>query len=484
LPPQTLCNTAQERGIKSGIGMSKPPLTVCVVGGGFTGAAAAIACLSHLKAPFRLVMIEGTTALGRGLAYGSHHPLNLLNVRTRDLSIRAGQPGDFLNWAFRQLDQGENQAGLHEALAHTFLPRQLFGEYVRQRLFESVERRPDVGFTVFTARARAVTPESGRYRIELDRAEPITADVVMLATAYGLQQPRSTGALAPFEIVSAERTAEASSIMLIGSGLTMVDVLLSARRDGFQGNAIVISRRGQLPRTHAPKGVLPQQVAIPHSKRVSLLAASIRIACEMAEGGGTPWQAIINGLRPSIQDIWQGLPREEQARFLRHLRPFWDAHRHRLPMEVHGRLRAEFGEGRAVLLRGAVKEVAREGDRFAVTLQKRGARHPETIATDLAYDCSGFRPDLGQPLVTSLLAQGLACSDPHHLGLVVERNGQVIGARGEVTNGLFAIGPLCQGTLWEINAVPEIVTQADQAAQSLACLYETTPAAERLAVCS
>jgi uncharacterized NAD(P)/FAD-binding protein YdhS len=268
-------------------------------------------------------------------------------------------------------------------------------------------------------------------------------------------------------------------MVLIGSGLTMVDVLLSARRDGFQGNAVVISRRGQLPRAHAPKGVVPQRVAIPHSKRVSLLAAAIRIACEMAESGGTPWQAIINGLRPSIQDIWHGLPREEQARFLRHLRSFWDAHRHRLPMEVHGRLRAEFSEGRAVLLRGAVKEVARKGDRFAVTLRKRGARHPETIATDLAYDCSGFRPDLEQPLITSLLAQGLACSDPHRLGLSVERNGQLIGVRDEVTNGLFAIGPLCQGTLWEINAVPEIVTQANQAAQSLACLLRAKAAAER-----
>jgi len=192
------------------MGMSEAPFTVCVVGGGFAGAAAGVACLSHLKTPFRLVMIEGTSALGQGLAYGSHRPLNRHNVRTRDLSIRAVQPGDFLNWAFRQLDQGENQAGLHEALAHTFLPRQLFGEYVRQRLFESAERRPDVGFSVITAMARTVIPESGRYRIELDRAEPITADVVMLATAYGLQQPHATGALAPYEILPAERTAAAS----------------------------------------------------------------------------------------------------------------------------------------------------------------------------------------------------------------------------------------------------------------------------------
>jgi uncharacterized NAD(P)/FAD-binding protein YdhS len=464
--------------------MPKAPLTVCVVGGGFTGAAVAVACLAHLKFPFRLVMIEGASSLGRGLAYGSHHPLNLLNVRTRDLSIRAGQPGDFLNWAFRQLDQGENQAALHEALAHTFLPRQLFGEYVRQRLFDSVARRPDVTFSVVTAAARGLSSESARYHIDLDKAEPVSANVVILATAYGLQQPRSQGALAPFEIVSAERTAAASSMVLIGSGLTMVDVLLAARRDGFQGEAIVISRRGQLPRAHAPKGVVPQQLAIPHSKRVSLLAASIRIACEMAENSGTPWQAIINGLRPSVQDIWQGLPPDEQARFLRHLRPFWDAHRHRLPMEVHGRLKSEFSDGRAMLLRAAVTQVTRDGDRFAVTVQKRGARSAETLDADLAYDCSGFKPDLDQPLIKRLFAQGLARSDPHGLGLAVERNGQVISDNGEVADGLFAIGPLCQGSLWEITAVPEIVTQADQMAQSLASLHEAEAAAKRLAVCS
>jgi uncharacterized NAD(P)/FAD-binding protein YdhS len=460
--------------------MPEAPPTVCVVGGGFTGAAAAIACLSRIKAPFRLTMIEGTASLGRGVAYGSHHPLNLLNVRTRDLSIRRGQPGDFLNWAFRQLDQGENHAGLHEALAHTFLPRQLFGEYVRQRLFEAVELRPDVAFAVVTGTARALLAEGGRYRIELDRTEPVAADIAILATAYGLQQSRSTGALAPFEIVPGERMASASSIVLIGSGLTMVDVLLGARRDGFLGKAIVISRRGQLSRAHAPKGVVPQQVAIPRSKRVSLLAAAIRIACEMAEDGGTPWQAIINGLRPSLQDIWQGLPREEQARFLRHLRPFWDAHRHRLPMEVHGRIKAEFSDGRAVLAHGAVTEVIRHGDRFAVTIQRRGAGKPEIIETDLAFDCTGFRPDLDQPLIRSLFAQGLARPDPHRLGLMVERNGQVNGAAGRATAGLFAIGPLCQGTLWEITAVPEIVAQADQAAQSLASLQETEAEAERV----
>jgi uncharacterized NAD(P)/FAD-binding protein YdhS len=144
--------------------MREAPLTVCVAGGGLTGAAAAIACLSRLERPFRLIVVEPSTSLGRGVAYGAHHPLHLLNVRARDLSVRASQPGDFLNWAFRQLDQGENHAGLHEGLAHAFLPRQLFGEYVRERFFEAVQVRPDVALKIVNAVATACLKDGDRPR--------------------------------------------------------------------------------------------------------------------------------------------------------------------------------------------------------------------------------------------------------------------------------------------------------------------------------
>jgi len=456
--------------------MRKAPLTVGVVGGGFTGAAAAIACLARIDRPFRLVVVEPSASLGRGVAYGAHHPLHLLNVRTRDLSVRARQPGDFLNWAFRQLDQGENHAGLHEGLAHTFLPRQLFGEYVRERLFEAVEARPDVELKILNEVATACTNDGGRFTLRFDRSEPLVADSVLLATAYGLSPSGLTGALAPFEALPSDRLASAKSIALIGSGLTMVDVLLSARRDGFQGKAIVISRRGQPPRSHAAKGVVPHQIGLPRSKRVSGLTGSVAIACAAAEAHGTPWQSVINGLRASLQDIWRSLPVEEQSRFLRHVRPLWDAHRHRLPPEVHGRVKAEFDDGRAVLLRGSVTSVKREADGFGLTLRPRGSGRLQTLTVDLAFDCTGHRPDLSSPLIQGLVAQGAARADAHRLGLAVEPNGQVLGRSGAPTRGLFALGPLCQGSLWEITAVPEIVRQCDEAATSLATLE---PTAER-----
>jgi uncharacterized NAD(P)/FAD-binding protein YdhS len=178
------------------------PLDICIVGGGFTGIAAAIACLARVERPFRLTVVEPAASLGRGVAFGAHHPLHLLNVRTRDLSVRAGQPGDFLNWAFRQLDQGENDAGLHEGLAHTFLPRQLFGEYVRERFFDATERRKDVELNVVRAKATACRPDAGGYRLALDEGKAIGADVIILATAYGLA-PTGTDVLPPLALGTA-----------------------------------------------------------------------------------------------------------------------------------------------------------------------------------------------------------------------------------------------------------------------------------------
>ena len=449
--------------------MRKAPLTVCVVGGGFTGAAAAIACLSRLDRPFRLIVVEPSASLGRGVAYGAHHPLHLLNVRTRDLSVRAGQPGDFLNWAFRQLDQGENHAGLHDGLAHTFLPRQLFGEYVRERFFEAVEGS-DVELKIVNAVATSCVKEGDRFTLRFDRAEKLQADVVLLATAYGLQASTLTGALAPFDALPPERINGAKTMTIIGSGPTMVDVLIGARRDGFQGKVTVISKHGQLPRPHASKGVVPRESGLSRSKRLSSLTTAVAIACAAAEAHRKPWQAVINSVRSSLQDIWQGLPVEEQARFLRHVRPLWDAHRHRLPLEVHGRLQAEFNEGRAVLLRGQVTKAERDGEGFRLTLRRRGSKEAETFAADLAFDCTGHRPDLASPVIESLVSQGAASVDAHRLGLAVQPNGQALGRGGAPTPGLFALGPLCQGSLWEITAVPEIVHQCDAAAQSIAAL--------------
>ncbi|BAQ16672.1 hypothetical protein GL4_1214 [Methyloceanibacter caenitepidi] len=229
-----------------------------------------------------------------------------------------------------------------------------------------------------------------------------------------------------------------------------------------------MSRRGQLPREHAAKGVVPKEMAIPATKSLARLTTSVRIACEAAEAYGTPWQAVINGLRASVPGIWRQLSVAEQARFIRHARPFWDAHRHRLPSEVHRQLQSELDEGRLRLMRARVLDVDASETGFTVSFKPRGVASVERLNVDLAFDCRGYKPELRSPLIGSLIDENLARRDPHDLGLTVEPDGRVLGLLGKPTPGLYALGPLGQGTLWEITAVPEIVRQADLAASQIA----------------
>ena len=258
----------------------------------------------------------------------------------------------------------------------------------------------------------------------------------------------------------------------------MVDGLLTARRNGFGGHAVAISRRGQLPRSHAPRGVVPQKIELPPFKKISSLTQAVRIACEYAETNGIHWQAVFNGLRPGLQNLWQSLSIKEQRRFLRHVRPFWDVHRHRIPPETHARLAGELQAGTLQVLRGRVLVTRRVDEAFAVTFRGLGGLRPVTVVFDLVFDCTGHRPQLRSPLIASLLKQRLAQADPHALGLITAPNGEVVSAVRHGSARLFALGPLCQGTLWEIIAVPEIVAQAHIAAQELAGAFQIASRAQ------
>ena len=271
--------------------MRKAPFTLCVAGGGFTGAAIAIACLQRITEPFRLVMIEH---IRRSVVVSPMAATTrcICSMRARDLSIRASQPGDFLNWAFHQLDQ-EKSAGLHEALAQPFCRGSCSANTCAS------------AFTRAWRRDRTSSSASSTTRRNL--ASPRAAAIASVSSERAGNRRRAVSRHRLWAVVGVGRgRAEAirergsgparrrKQIALIGSGLTMVDVLLAARRDGFHGTALVVSRRGQLPRPHAPRG-RAERNWLAALKEISLLAAAIRISCEMAEESGTPWQAVIDG---------------------------------------------------------------------------------------------------------------------------------------------------------------------------------------------
>jgi uncharacterized NAD(P)/FAD-binding protein YdhS len=194
----------------------------------------------------------------------------------------------------------------------------------------------------------------------------------------------------------------------------------------------------------------------------------VRAQVQAAAAKGDDWRAVINALRPAAQDIWKSLPHEERARFLRHARPYWEAHRHRIAFEIHNIISRLISQGRLVIHAGRITEYSEVDDRAVVVFRNRKNGALQQLQVDRVINCTGSETDcrrIDDSLLTSLFLQGEARPDPLFLGLDVDSKGSVLNFNGVPSNTLFAVGPVKKGGLWETTAVPEIRKQAADLAE-------------------
>ena len=348
-----------------------------------------------------------------------------------------------------------------------FAERRLFARYLGNLLDEAVASgkvRPIV------ATAMAASRSDGGWRVELDDGEEVAARALVLA--IGNQEPEGLQAFAGAEqrfvsnpwgeqaraaVADLARSGEAA--LLIGTGLTMVDLVLSLNAAGHQGQIFAVSRRGLAPRAHADFEPAPVgQDELPRGNLRQLWRWLRRRSAEVG------WRAAIDSLRPHSHRLWQSLDADEQRRFLRHARPWWDVHRHRIAPEVGATIARLVGEGRLQVMAGRVVAARETGDALEVELRARGRDSAERRTFAYAFNCTGPLHNIERtrdPLLRSLLGNREARPDHLGMGLEVDENSRA-GER------LWALGPLTKGRYWEIIAVPDIREQAALVAGDIA----------------
>jgi uncharacterized NAD(P)/FAD-binding protein YdhS len=238
----------------------------------------------------------------------------------------------------------------------------------------------------------------------------------------------------------------------------MVDVLLSLIDQGHRGSITVLSRRGKLPRPHtAPRSWTLSEA--PSEVTVMGLLRWVRSEVDRAAAVGVEWQNVMDAAKGNVQTWWRALSISERQRFLRHVRPFWEVHRHRMPQEAFHRLEQLQRSGRLRLVAASVERVRVSGRELQLDLRHRAGGAQATVNADHVINCTGPQTDtrrMEQPLLRDLLQKGFATWDDLHLGLRTTAQGALVNASGAAAGGLYAIGPLCKATLWECTAVPEI----------------------------
>jgi uncharacterized NAD(P)/FAD-binding protein YdhS len=268
----------------------------------------------------------------------------------------------------------------------------------------------------------------------------------------------------PWAPGACEGLEEVDDVLLLGTGLTAIDTVVSLVGTGFKGRIMALSRRGLAPRAHSETGPQVGTVARP-DERGSWLLRHVR-----RRNKQVGWRAAVDELRPHVQTLWRLHDPEAQSRFLRHLRPWWDVHRHRLAPQVAAKIATLEAEGRLRFAAGRVIAVE-EGDGLAqITWRPRGHDAVASAGFGRIIACTGPEGDIrrvADPLLRALLDDGLIRPDHHALGIDVDRVGRAIGMDGNAGRPIFAVGPLTRGEAWEITAVPDIRRQVWDLARRL-----------------
>ena len=450
--------------------------TIAVIGGGFSGTLLTLHLLRRCPEA-RVLLIERNQQFGRGLAYGTGNETHLLNVPAGKMSAFQDRPRHFVEWLAAQHAEGREAALLGEG---SFVPRQLFGAYVRHLL--NMEMKSGAASRLELLRGEVVDIEDGRHLVlALDRGRRVAAHLAIVAVGNFPPEPPPVADPWLYESPwyrgdpwAADTLADldpAAPVLLIGSGLTMIDTVLSLLDRGHEGPLYALSRRGLLPRHHARHSVTPEFPAMALPATVSGLMRLVRSEITAARARGVSWQAVIDALRPVTQELWLTLPPAERARFLRHLRPWWDVHRHRVSPGVAARIDAALKRGQLTIAAGRIAGYAPGLAGIAVEYQtpRRGDRRIEGFGR--VINCSGPACDFARvrnPLIARLLARGGARPDDLRLGLDVTLQGALRGSDGAISQRLYAVGPLTKGAFWEMTAVPDIRRQCELLAAHLA----------------
>lgn len=435
---------------------------VAIVGGGFSGTLMAINLLRH-DGP-RVTLIERGGAFARGVAYSTAHDEHLLNVRAGNMSALPDEPDHFERWLARQ----------GRGVGNSFASRRDYGRYLAELLDKTVARaqgRLDLRHDS----AVDLGWRDGGARLQLESGTTIDADAVALA--LGNLPPHDPAPLAaaglpeavyrsdPWSGDVAAGLGDGDTVLILGTGLTMVDVVLTLDAAGFGGRIVALSRRGLAPRPHVQ--IAPPPPPLPE-KPAEMGAALIHRLREDARAFG--WRAAIDRLRPHTQSIWRGATDAQRDAFLRHLRAWWGVHRHRLAPAVAARIEALRAEGRLTIVAGKLADARVEGAGAAVRYRPRGADAMDALTVRRIVNCTGPQGDVlrsREPLLRRLLAEGDIRPDRQGIGIDVNPQSEAVGRDGKANPRLLALGPLTRGAFWEIAAVPDIRLQTWSVARRL-----------------
>ena len=467
---------------------------VVIVGGGFSGAVAAIHLAGLLPAPAQIEVIEPRAMLGGGVAYSATDPAHRINVPATRMVVFAGDPTQFDRWMrMNAVLDGDPAALWHDGEA--FPQRGVFGRYIAQLAADAGRARPGIILRHVRDSAVEIAAAAAGYRVTLSGGATLPADLVILAVSHpppampvALRAVHAQGAPViadPWRPGALDAIPPDAGVVVVGTGLSMADAAATLDRRGHRGPILAVSRRGLLSRGHAFGDAAKRSwfETAPVCRTALGLTRAIRAQIDAAGAAGAPWQAVFDDVRSSAPRLWAALDVAERRRLVRHIRPFWDVHRFRVAPQPEAAIAAMRARGQFSSVAASLRWAAWDGDTIALTLHPRRAPEDSVRRVEAGAVIVTTGPGHGSILATnlalaSLAAAGLVQDDAAGLGLEVDAAYRAVGRDGSARPDLFVAGPLARGRVGELMGLPQVSAHAQEVAELAATwLRRRQPAA-------
>lgn len=445
---------------------------IAIIGGGASGTITAIQLLRKLNVAAKVYLIEKKPeVVYRGAAYSSQLGYEPLNVPAGKMSLYNHLPDHFFQWLV------VNGKGDGSITRDSFVSRRWYGDYLTDNINHIKANSKHATLDVLTDEVRDITPAAGsRYQLLLASGSIVPADYIIFAT--GNETPgdilsRSEVAGLGNKYVSnpwvgntLKNVNDTDDVLVIGTGLTMVDHVVSLSKRGHKGKVYCLSRNGYLPKQHTTMHdtllTLPDDI-----KDIHQLAGVLRTKINEAGTKNIAWQNVLDALRPRTSRLWRNLDVVSKRYFLKRLKPYWEIHRHRMPLASANALKEMETAGQFQLISGNVVSAALQNGRILFRYYDRKAATTNNLTVDFILNCTGPSGDYykcDNLLMINLLNKGWLQQDELKLGIKTGNRGEIIKDNGVVLHNAYAIGPMRKATEWESTAVREIRTHAEQVA--------------------
>jgi uncharacterized NAD(P)/FAD-binding protein YdhS len=450
---------------------------VVVIGGGFSGTMTAVNLARFAEDPLEITIINEGVPPGRGVAYRRRRPEYLLNVAARNMSAFADDSDHFLRWV---RERPEFEAVPLIDLRERFIPRQTYGDYLRsvaQKYLTAPDNPTPVSSRFVIGEAVDVEPADYGCLVRLSDGKTLEADRVVLAT----------GNETPASLPGAETLAEHpgwvgnpwlaweerlptrdASVVVLGTGLTAVDALITLRAIGWMGTIHAVSRHGWFPHAHF-KGIEYPEFPPPGVDLTTLgldeLVALVTHHCAVLHERNANPAIIVDKLRPDTQRIWASLRTDERLAFAKNHAAKWNVFRHRISPDLHAQLTHLQLTGQLQVRAAGIEKLEQSADRISVHLDDG-----EILAGDVVLNATGPSTRLTATtsvLLQNLLGRGLIAPDATDMGISIADDHTVLTGDGDRSAWFLAMGPLIKGTFWETVAVPELRGQAKHVAETV-----------------